>query len=205
MSGRNKRLPSEAELQAQQEATSRKLSTVKEVELKIRLPDQTQLVSKFTAADTSLTLYNFVQSMLQRPEQPFTLSYTSPKGPKVIPRPKPSSDGSSTTTKNGEQQAGNVRLIQDLGFSGRMLITFAWDADAANDVRRGGSVLKPAFAAAARELTVEDVGSKAGLDGPEGNDNTSGMTQAKADTSNERKGGSGRKGMPKWLKLPGKK
>ena len=215
MSGRNKRLPSEAELAAQREAASRKGSKVKDVELKIRLPDQSQLVSKFTTNDTVATLYEFVQSMLQHPDQPFTLSYSSPNGPRVLGRQLVSTD--TNTNHDGDPVNTNTntaRLIGDLGFSGRMLVIFAWDPSAANHVGRSSSssVLKPAFVAMAKELQVDDPGNDEALDGRHGGGGgNSGQSDvdAKADAAGagagvnagRRKGG----GIPKWLKLPGNK
>ena len=201
MSGRNKRLPSEAELAAQREATSRKGSNVKDVELKIRLPDQSQLVSKFTTSDSVATLYEFVQSMLQHPDQPFTLSYSSPNGPRVLRRRMATTD---TKTNHDDGPVNTARLIGDLGFGGRMLVIFAWDPSVADSVGRSSSssVLKPSFVAMAKELQVDDPGNHEALGRHRGSSSQSGV-----DTKASGAGGGGRKGggMPKWLKLPGKK
>lgn len=188
LGGRNKRLPSEAELKAQEEATSRKLSNVKEVEIKIRYPDQTQVVSKFTSTDTITTLYDFVQSMLDQSDQPFLLSYSSAKGPNIIPR-----------------EEGTAKLIADLGFSGRMLINFIWDEKASDEARLGESVLKREFAAAAKQIRVdetkaEDVGAEDKAAGKLGS-----LKDKAKDLMPRRDDGKEKKAMPKWLKLPGKK
>ena len=180
-SGRNRRLPSEAELKAQEESTFHRLSTVKNVEIKIRYPDQTQVVSTFTSTDTVTVLYSFVQSMLQYPEQPFLLSYPSVKGPKMI-----------------APEERNVRLIQDLGFSGRMLINFKWDEKASSEAR-SGPVLQGRFVAAARQIQVEEVKSEPVAAGTE-------QDRAHSQSNEKTTGqGSNKRGMPKWLKLAGKK
>ncbi|KAI9814744.1 MAG: hypothetical protein M1827_003010 [Pycnora praestabilis] len=179
--GRNKRLRSEAEIKAQDQAASEKLSNVTEVEIKIRYPDQTQVVSKFTATDTSATLYTFAGSMLEFEGQPFSLSYSSPKGPKPIPRDGPKS-----------------RLIWDLGFYGRMLVNFVWDESASVEAR-SGRALKEEFQEKAKEIKV---GEMKGMEAPDdGEDSSAGKGKEKAVDG----GKEGRKGMPKWLKLPGKK
>ena len=181
-SGQNRRLPSEAEIKEQAEAVCRRLSSVREVELKIRFPNQTQVVSKFGAADTAKSLYGFVRSMIRYPDEPFTLSHPSSKGgARIIPAPAPATFpfSSSTFTSSPAHNArsshppseaadppsssfsspppSSPRLILDLGLSGRMLINFAWETGASTEARLASTVLKPQFAAAAQELRIDDV------------------------------------------------
>lgn len=167
-------------MKAQEEEASRKLASVGEVEIKIRYPDQTQAISKFTSTDTVATLYSFVQSMLQHSDQPFGLTYSSGKGPKAIP-----------------QQNGKALLIKDMGFSGRMLINFVW-GQAASSEARSSSVLKGEFAAAAKELKVEEIKSST-MAANEPSHETIGKSIKESSSKGE-----GKRGMPKWLKL-GKK
>ncbi|KAI9821593.1 MAG: hypothetical protein M1832_003267 [Thelocarpon impressellum] len=186
LSAQNKRLASEAELRAQEEAAAARLAAVSDVEIKIRYPDQSQVVSRFHATDTSATLYAFVRSTLHYEDQPFTLSFFSARGPlKAIPP-----DDSS------------LSLIRDLGLSGRVLVSLLWSPSASADARLGRpGTLKAEFAAAARELRVEDVRA---VDTPDA------AGTVEADGGTDKAGGSAReggarKGVPKWLKLPGKK
>lgn len=139
-------------------------------------------MSKFTSMDTVEALYGFVQSTLQHPDQPFSLSYSSGKGPRVIPR-----------------QPAEARLIRDVGLSGRLLINFIWDQSAGSQAR-SESALKSEFAAAAREIKVEEVEpvTSVGEEAEGGGTHQHGKEKASAK-------GQGRKGMPKWLKLGGKK
>lgn len=51
--GRNKTLPSDAEVAAKAEAQQKKAAEVKEVKIKIRFPDQSQVVSTFSNIDTA--------------------------------------------------------------------------------------------------------------------------------------------------------
>lgn len=51
--GRNKTLPSDAEIAAQAEAQQKKAADVKEVRIKVRFPDQSQVVSTFSNVDTA--------------------------------------------------------------------------------------------------------------------------------------------------------
>ena len=182
ISAQNKRLASEAEIKAQEEAAAHKLATIKEVEIKVRYPDQSQVVSKFSATDTAAILYGFVRSMLEYGQEPFLLSYASSRGPKIIPR-----DDSSKS------------LIRDLGFDGRVLVNLIWDEKASLEARLGGTTLKKEFAAAAKEIKVEEVKPAPGVEGDRQ------ATEAVPDKPQHSSGKGGKGGIPKWLKLPGKK
>jgi len=177
-SARNKRLPSEAEIAAQQKAQSEILATVNEVEIKVRYPDQTQVVSKFTALDTAKTLYDFVRGLLESQGQPFLLSSSAVGGPRVVPRD------------------GKERLVADLGMQGRVLVNFAWDENATMEAR-SGPVLKGEFREKAREIQVKEI---EGVDVVERPTTDKGKERAADGGRDGRKGG-----VPKWLKLPGKK
>jgi tether containing UBX domain for GLUT4 len=235
-SGRNRRLPSEAERRAHEAAAAERRARVRAVELKIRFPDQTQVVSTFSAADTAAALYAFVRSVLRHADQPFVLTYSSPAGPRIVPgadggrqmegKGRGADDGGESTATGGSGGGGgggggggdggdgSVRLIQDLGFSGRMLINFAWHERASVDARlaasAAGSLLKPEFAAAARELRVEDVkpvveDSGSGNDASSSSSMNNGPAAANVGGGASSSSSSSKKGIPKWLKLPGKK
>lgn len=130
--------------------------------------------------------------MIHHDDQPFLLSYSSTKGATII-----------------SPADGAVRLIADLGFSGRMLLNFLWDEKASHEARLG-AILKTQFATAARPIRVDDVeaASSQSREGPSdggsntNNDQTSsqGMGQGRSPADARSK-----RAMPKWLKLPGKK
>ena len=136
--GQNKRLPTDAEIAEKEKADAEKWSKVTEVEIKIRFPDQTQVVSKFTNLETATTLYDFAKSLIVTETEPFLLNFSSAKGPQTIPR--------NSTAK----------LISDIGMAGKVLVNFIWDAGASQQAR-GGKVLKQEFSEKARDIEVRDV------------------------------------------------
>ncbi|ERF70996.1 hypothetical protein EPUS_03275 [Endocarpon pusillum Z07020] len=182
---RNARLPSEAELAEQETAEAEKLKALKDVEIKIRFPDQSSAVSTFGQDDTGAGLYTFVRDdcLDERWKgEKFLLSYSANKGWVFVP------------------DDPNKRLIRHLGLKGRVLVNFKWDENggasmaalATKDVLKGerkkeAQVLKaPEIPATAVEGDEEGVKVDLGK---------------KEDEGGEKK----KKGMPKWLKLPGKK
>ncbi|MCJ1261388.1 hypothetical protein MMC22_001252 [Lobaria immixta] len=176
---RNKRLPTDAEISAQQDAQRKKVAEVKEVEIKVRFPDQTQVVSTFLNVDTAIALYDFVKGLLENENEPFLLNFTAMKGPKVVPREE------------------EVKLIGGLGMTGRVLVNFIWDERATVEAR-GGNVLKAEFREQAREIKIKEV------EAVEVEDQRDKIGQVLGrDRDGEGKGKS--KGIPKWLKLSGKK
>ncbi|KAI9851111.1 MAG: hypothetical protein M1838_004446 [Thelocarpon superellum] len=182
MSTRNKRLESEAEIKAQEDALAQKWAVVEDVEIKIRYPDQSQIVSKFTTADTAATLYAFVRSTIHHDTQPFLLNFASSRGPRIVPR-----DDAAT------------KLIRDLGLTGRVLVNLLWDEKASAEARLSPTTLKREFAAAAEALQVQAIHA-----GPE-TDEAAEQSQLKDKPERSGSGGERKKGIPKWLKLPGKK
>jgi tether containing UBX domain for GLUT4 len=177
----NKRLLSDAELQLQAEEKAAQQAAIREVSIKVRFPDQLTVVSSFTALDNGATLYEFVRGVIAAEDQPFTLVWMSPKGPQTIPNNT------------------NVRLIRDLGFAGRMLINFNWD-DGASKEARSKTTLKGEFASKAKELQVQEVAAAQAQE-----KENSAATSAAAKEKESSGGGKSKGGMPKWLKLPGKK
>ena len=183
-SARNRRLESEAQIQAQDEAAAARLAAVGDVEIKIRYPDQSQIVSKFTSVATAASLHAFVRSTLEHEHEAFLLKYTSTQGPKVV-----------------ADDAG-VRLIRDLGLTGRVLVNMMWHEGASAEARASATTLKKEFAAAAREIKVEAISTEteaanAGRSAEAGD----GKSTTLSNTDGPRRKG----GVPKWLKLPGKK
>ncbi|KZF24616.1 putative UBX domain protein [Xylona heveae TC161] len=181
---KNRRLLSEAELAAARQAAQQKLDDTAEVELKLRYPDQTQIVSKFTSMDTTSTLYSFVAGTLDQEDQPFALTYSLPRGPKAIPK------------------ESNQRLIRDLGLTGRVLVNFVWDENASSEARTRPA-LKEQFRQQAKDIKVEEPKLLPDDDAEEERrQRASNAAQSRAAAN---KGTGERKTLPKWLKLPGKK
>jgi tether containing UBX domain for GLUT4 len=176
----NKRLLSDVELQQQAEERAAQQAAIKEISIKVRFPDQLTVVSSFTAVDDGAALYNFVRGVIAADDQLFSLTWMSPKGPQTIPNNT------------------NVRLIKDLGFSGRMLVNFNWDDGASAEARRN-TTLKGEYASKAKELQVQEVAAS------QAQEETSAATSTSAKEKESGGGGKSKGGIPKWLKLPGKK
>lgn len=178
---RNQRLKNHSEEEAEIEAQKQKAASITEVEIKVRFPDQIQVVSKFSNLDTSTSLYDFVRGCLENEDEPFLLNFTGPRGPQPIPK-----EGTA------------VRLIAGLGMTGRVLVNFIWE-DGASAEARMGKVLKDRFREKAKEIEVKDVLVEVDDDAEEQkrDHNHKPVPDAKSDSKG--------KGIPKWLKLPGKK
>ena len=177
---RNKRLATDAELAAQQAAQAQKLAAVQAVEIKVRFPDQTQVATVFSSTDTAAGLYAFVRGLLEHESEPFSLSFVAARGGmRVVPR--------------GSEE----RLVGGLGMVGKVLVTFRWEEGASAGVR-GGSAVKEVWRRQAREIEVGEVGGGEVVE--EGGGEGKGKGKESAEGKERGKGG-----MPKWLKLPGKK
>lgn len=178
---RNQRLKNHSEVEAEIEAQKQKAANITEVEIKVRFPDQMQVISKFSSQDTSTSLYDFVRSCLENEGEPFLLKFTGPRGPQPIPK-----EGSA------------VRLIAGLGMIGRVLVNFIWEEGASVEARVG-KVLKDRFREKAKEIEVKNVVVEHDDDAEEQkrDHNHKPVPEAKSDSKG--------KGVPKWLKLPGKK
>ena len=175
--GTNKRLLSDAELAHQAEAQAQKYSNAKEVEIKVRFPDQMQTISKFSNLDNANTLYNFVRGLMARENEPFSLQFSSASGPRSMP--------------SGAH--GEIKLISGLGMVGRVLVNVVWEEGVSAEAR-GSSVLKEQYRQQAREIEVKEI------EGTTVEDKPPSLTKNTSKEEKERKGG-----VPKWLKLPGKK
>ncbi|KAM5449433.1 hypothetical protein MaudCBS49596_004914 [Microsporum audouinii] len=186
--GRPNRLAGDVELAAQEAVAQEKLSKVNEIEVKIRFPDQSQAVSKFTKEDTAQSLYAFARSCLDAPlvDQKFSLFYF----------PAVTIGASHVQVQLPESE--DKTLIRGLKMSGRVLVNFVWEQNAALSARSaGGSVLRPELRQAAGKLQVNDITED--NDKVEDKSHVKKMQPSSSDAS-KKKGG-----IPKWLKLPGKK
>ena len=179
---RNKRLRNHSEVEAQQKAEAEKRAQIKEVEIKLRFPDQYQVLGKFTNEDIAETLYTWARQFMdpRKENEPFTLNFSSGKGPTTIP-------------VNGPE-----KLISKLGMTGRILVNFNWDEGASAEARIG-RVVKAELAQQAQEIEVKPI---EGVEVEEVPVQDKGKGKEK-----EKEGGKGMGlgGIPKWMKLPGKK
>jgi tether containing UBX domain for GLUT4 len=192
---RNTRLPSDKEIAAKAAAEQEKLAAIKEVEVKIRFPEQSQVVSKFSQADTGAALYGFVRSCLngQFANEKFSLALF---GTGSLGGP-----GHNQNIPDSEQ----TLLIKDLGLRGRVLVNFTWDDQASLAARGSGTnLLKSELRSQAQDIQILDVSAVAEAEEP--GKSTSGRLGAAVTGQDGNSRSSGRKGgVPKWLKLPGKK
>ena len=185
---RPNRLLSDAEIANKEAAERERLAGIKEVDVKIRLPDQSQVVSKFGQEATGKTLYDFVRSCMAEPfsREKFAITFF------------PSSGGPAFGAKkiqNVVPDSDTVYLIKNLGMMGRVLVNFTWDPSASSAAHHSrASVLKPELQSRAQQHKVEqprDIVEESAVPGP-----------AQGDREKPaRKPGT----LPKWLKLPGKK
>ncbi|KAE8351477.1 GLUT4 regulating protein TUG-domain-containing protein [Aspergillus coremiiformis] len=189
-SSQNKRLLSDAEIAAKAAVEEEKLAAAKEVDVKIRLPDQSQIVAKFGQQDTGKSLYNFVRNCLAGSfvRERFVITTFPVGGP------------SGKKLRNLVPDSDQSLLIKDLGMVGRVLVNFSWDETASQTARQSRTdLLKPELRTQAKELKVEQP--------PDTIDTSVGTVQPTSAPSHQGGKASGRKpgSLPKWLKLPGKK
>ncbi|KAL3485976.1 GLUT4 regulating protein TUG-domain-containing protein [Aspergillus germanicus] len=192
--GKNTRLQSDAEIAAAVTAEEERRASIKEIEVKIRLPDQSQLVSKFGQTDTSKTLYDFVRSCLAPTYAKEKFVLTNFSGPAVSKGHNPSVPFQSVLPDSDQSL-----LIKNHGMIGRVLVNFSWDITASSAAQKSRSgILRPELQTRAQELKVQQT--------PDVMD-TSGdvVVPAKADDSSKDGKKPGDRKIPKWLKLPGKK
>ena len=134
--GKNKRLLSDRELSEQEAARQQNLALISSVVVRVRYPDQSQIETTVYASETAADLHAKVMDTLASAPEPFELKYTGTKGHETIPN------------------SGNKRLVRDLGFKGRVLITLVWSPDASVKAQRGPS-LKDEYRKHATDLKVE--------------------------------------------------
>lgn len=219
---RPNRLPTDAELAAQASAQETKLASIADVEVKIRFPDQSQVVSKFTREDTAQGLYAFVRSCLDSSisGEKFSLSFFAAAGgvgaggatsPLTTPLHTHHSLSSNPTNKKGQSVIPDVAeklLIRDLRMSGRVLVNFSWADDVSSRAKSASTrvqILRPELRQVASQIKVQEVAALPVRD--EKGDKSllqrlGGGGDGDQGRAGARKGGGG---VPKWLKLPGKK
>ncbi|KAJ5647151.1 hypothetical protein N7490_003523 [Penicillium lividum] len=189
-SSRPHRLPTDAEIAAKAAAEEQRRADIREVDVKIRFPDQSQVVAKFGPSDTGQSLYDFVRSCLvpKYAEVKFALNAFA----------------SATPARAGHANVipeNQTLLIKGLKLEGRVLVNFTWADNASSATHQQRTdILRLELRSQAQEIKVEQLPepvqelSKATAEaGPSGS--------ADASKAGSRKSG----GVPKWLKLPGKK
>lgn len=173
--GRNKTLPSDAELAAQAEAQAKKKADVKSVNIKVRFPDQSTVISEFKDLETTVNLYDFVKQCLENEDEPFSLNFSTPRGPQRIPRET------------------NERLIAGLGMAGSVMVNFIWEDGVSKQTRAGKNLLKETYRKEAAEVEVKE---PEGVVADEKED-----PSAKGKEPAKREGGGKKGGVPKWFKI----
>ena len=134
--GKNKRLLSDKELAEIENTRQQNLASIQSVIVRVRYPDQSQIETTIYASETAADLYAKVMDTLAAAPEPFELRYTGTKGHEVIPN------------------SGSKRLVRDLGFKGRVLVTLVWSPEASVQAQRGPS-LKEEYRKHATDLKVE--------------------------------------------------
>lgn len=194
-SSKNTRLRSDAEIAAAATAEEERRASVKEVEVKVRLPDQSQVVSRFGQQDTGKTLYGFVRSCLAPPYSQEKFILTNFSGP-AASKSHQTSVPFQSTLPDSEQGL----LIKNHGMTGRVLVNFSWDPMASTAAQQSRSgILKPELQTKAQEHKVEQPADVMDTSADVSTSiKPSDSTKTNGDKSGARK-------IPKWLKLPGKK
>jgi tether containing UBX domain for GLUT4 len=181
----NKRLPTEKEIEEANLAERERLASIKDVEIKIRMPDQSALSSKFTQQDSGATLYAFVRECLEERWRGETFQ---------LRHPGVKSDSKQSLVLDDEKKL----LIRDLGLRGRVLLVFGWDdAKASVEARMEKNVLREDLRAQAQEFKVPEMQMQ---------EDEADVGKAVHVGKSEPEGGDKKKGgVPKWLKGLAKK
>ncbi|KAH6899012.1 GLUT4 regulating protein TUG-domain-containing protein [Thelonectria olida] len=179
-STRNKRLPSDREIEAKAAEEAAKIASIKSVLVKVRFPDNTSSDWQVGPNDTGRFLYNAVRHVMTHDDQPFHLT---------LP-------GSKTVIKDNDSDSNG--LIKTYKFSGRILINLVWDDSVPPAVRKK-PFLKASVAQQGQEVKIPEpiVAS---------NDKAGRPALPKLQQSEQGEGSGDKiaKKIPKWLKL-GKK
>ncbi|KAG5929721.1 hypothetical protein E4U42_004880 [Claviceps africana] len=176
-SSRNKRLPSDKELQDRAAAEEARVASIRSVLVKIRFPDNTSSEWQAAPTATGAFLYEAVRHVMADASQNFHL---------LLP-------GSKTLIRDNDTQAHN--LVKTYKFSSRVLVNLVWDDGVPESVRRQ-PFLRTHVAQRGREVRVPDLA-------PQVDDKAPRPVAVKQDGHEEKreKGGEGVNKIPKWLRL----
>ncbi|KAF2725690.1 hypothetical protein K431DRAFT_281056 [Polychaeton citri CBS 116435] len=134
--GKNQRLLSDKELEEQEKERETKLAAVQQVVFRVRYPDQSMIETTAYASETGADLYAKVKETLAAESEPFELRYAGTKGQQAVP------------------DTASRRLVKDLGFRGKVLITLAW-TDKTSAKARSAPSLKEKYRVRAQDLKVD--------------------------------------------------
>lgn len=176
-SSRNKRLPSDKELQEKAAAEEARVASISSVLVKIRFPDNTSSEWQIGPSETGAFLYEAVRRVMADPRQKFHLVLS----------------GSKTVIKDNSSQAHNLVKVYKL--TGRVLVNLVWEDTVPASIRKQ-PFLKANVVKQGQEMKVPDF--------PQAQEGSRDIV-VKQDTKRDKEEtGDGIKKIPKWLKL-GKK
>ena len=173
---KNKTLKSDAQIALEAEAKAQKTAQIKEVEIKLRFPDQSQVSASFSNLDTARTLYDHAKGLMRNSNEAITLTFAGAKGRQTVPLDS------------------EVKLISGLGLVGRVLVEVAWGETVSFETKQAPT-LKDEYRVKAQELTVKVI---------EGIDIQQENGPVRPEPEGKEKGAR-KSGMPKWFKGIGKK
>ena len=153
---KNRRLLSDAELDAIEDEKRARKEAVRETTVKIRFPDETSVTFKVTLEDTGASLYAFARELIMEKSQPFWLMYRGAKKP-------------NERLEDNEK----VKLIKDAGFNGPTLVNFNWQEGASEEARKKPA-LEEEYRKRAKQLKVPEPPTVA----PENKDTSAGPSDA---------------------------
>lgn len=139
---RNRKLLSDAELATAQQEREATLAKVKDVMVRIRFPDQSIAQRSFGQNSTVADVYAMCREVMEAPTSAFQI--------RVLAAGIGGKPGGMTTLKE-EGAEGSRRLIRDLSWQGRVLVTVVWGDSVTTEVKEAPS-LKKEYRARAEEL-----------------------------------------------------
>lgn len=177
-SSRNRRLPSDKELEDRAAAERARLAAITSVLVKVRFPDNTSSDWHVGPDETGAFLYEAVRHVMASPQHPFHL---------VLP-------GGKTVVR--DDASPRHALIKAYKLAGRVLVNLVWDDDVPADVRKQ-PFLRASVAQLGQAVRLPDV--------PEAVDDKPAAVQQQPRPERRDGGGEGGpKKVPKWFKF-GKK
>lgn len=141
---RNRKLLSDSELAAASQARLETLSKIKEVVVRIRFPDQSMAQRPFGQSSSVADVYAMCREVMEHGDERFEV-----RVPAVGAAGRPS--GMSALSETGQE--GQKKLIKDLGWQGRVLVTVVWAEGVAKEVKEAPS-LKQQYRAVAEEIKL---------------------------------------------------
>lgn len=140
-SSQNRKLLSDAELAAAEQARKAKLGTIKDVLVRIRFPDQSMAQRSFGQDATVADVYSMCRQVMQAEGESFGVKV--PSGAR--------GGGMATLTEAGD--GGQKKLIKDLLWQGRVMVTIVWGENVSQETR-SQPCLKQEYRAVAEEIKI---------------------------------------------------